>query len=106
MKIIKTLENFNSSTDSKIEDNYYIKGVRPNGKICIFNGSHNPYDISLNTPPSGYIYDDKHDAISKMNSIKNQFVKIEWSVITESEFIKIRLDWCKNYIKHYEKNNL
>ena len=81
---------------------FYIKGVRPNGDIAIFNGYQNPYNISLDNPPKGFGYNNKNDAIDNKDCIKNPFVKIEWEIIDESEFIQLKIDWCKKYIEHYE----
>ena len=60
---------------------FYIKGVRPNGDIAIFNGYQNPYDISLDNPPKGFGYNNKNDAIDNKDCIKNPFVKIDFLTI-------------------------
>lgn len=81
---------------------FHIKGTRPDGNIAIFDGCQNPYDVSLNNPPSGFSYNDKKDAVTKMGEIKNSFVEINWEIINLSQFIELRKDWCKNYLEHYK----
>lgn len=82
--------------------NYYIKGIGENNTIHIFDGCHNPYEISIDNPPRGFSYGEKQDAIAKMNQISNNhFIRIKWSIITEKQFIDLRIKWCENYIKQY-----
>ncbi len=59
--------------------------------------------LSLLTFPQGYSYQDKKDAIKKISDIKNSFVDIKWSIIKESKLIKLRIEWCEKYLKHYRE---
>ena len=87
-----------------MSERFFIKGTRKDGNICFYDGCKNPYNISLNNLPKGFSYESEELAKKQIPAIKNPFIHIEWSVVTESEFILLRIEWCKNYIAHYDNN--
>lgn len=79
---------------------YYIKCIKAN-KIHIFDGEE-MIEISLDNPPIGHGYYKKRDAneIIEILEATNE-TNCDITLISEKEFVALRIDWCNDYLEHY-----